>query len=229
MGPASRRLAECNVAISLLFSSFQGPGYRQRAKACLGSVSHGTWDPASAGLEKSASKGGRHESFLHRHYSLPGSVSHGRRSDPMGQRRCRWRHEGPISSRHEEGCHEQSHRQRRARSGARRPWHPGPGSGAGTHRSDFRNRLRHHRRLTGNCAATTGGPACFPNNRIPPNRIDPNARAGVPSAAAALGWRPGSPARQPRWGGVRAPRSGFYATIHPRRSRCRRRAAHGAG
>jgi hypothetical protein len=30
--------------------------------------------------------------------------------------------------------------------------------------------------LTGNCAATTGGPACFPNNAIPANRIDPNAR-----------------------------------------------------
>ena len=31
--------------------------------------------------------------------------------------------------------------------------------------------------LTGNCAATTGGPACFPNNVIPANRIDPNAQA----------------------------------------------------
>jgi Carboxypeptidase regulatory-like domain/TonB-dependent Receptor Plug Domain len=27
--------------------------------------------------------------------------------------------------------------------------------------------------LTGNCAATTGGPACFPGNVIPANRIDP--------------------------------------------------------
>jgi hypothetical protein len=31
--------------------------------------------------------------------------------------------------------------------------------------------------LSGNCAATTGGPACFPNNTIPADRIDPNARA----------------------------------------------------
>jgi hypothetical protein len=31
--------------------------------------------------------------------------------------------------------------------------------------------------LSGNCAATTGGPACFPNNVIPTNRIDPNAQA----------------------------------------------------
>jgi len=31
--------------------------------------------------------------------------------------------------------------------------------------------------LPGNCAATTGGPACFPGNRIPNGRIDPNARA----------------------------------------------------
>ena len=31
--------------------------------------------------------------------------------------------------------------------------------------------------LTGNCAATSGGPACFPNNVIPADRIDPNARA----------------------------------------------------
>jgi Carboxypeptidase regulatory-like domain/TonB-dependent Receptor Plug Domain len=30
---------------------------------------------------------------------------------------------------------------------------------------------------TGNCAATSGGPACFPNNMIPADRIDPNARA----------------------------------------------------
>ena len=31
--------------------------------------------------------------------------------------------------------------------------------------------------LPGNCAATTGGPACFPGNVIPADRIDPNARA----------------------------------------------------
>ncbi len=31
--------------------------------------------------------------------------------------------------------------------------------------------------VSGNCAATTGGPACFPNNIIPADRIDPNARA----------------------------------------------------
>ena len=31
--------------------------------------------------------------------------------------------------------------------------------------------------LSGNCAATTGGPACFSNNVIPSNRIDANARA----------------------------------------------------
>ncbi len=31
--------------------------------------------------------------------------------------------------------------------------------------------------LPGNCAATTGGPACFPGNVIPANRIDANARA----------------------------------------------------
>jgi Carboxypeptidase regulatory-like domain len=31
--------------------------------------------------------------------------------------------------------------------------------------------------LQGNCAATTGGPACFPGNRIPSSRIDANARA----------------------------------------------------
>ena len=31
--------------------------------------------------------------------------------------------------------------------------------------------------LAGNCAATTGGPACFANNVIPPDRVDPNARA----------------------------------------------------
>jgi hypothetical protein len=31
--------------------------------------------------------------------------------------------------------------------------------------------------LSGNCAATTGGPACFENNIIPAGRIDPNARA----------------------------------------------------
>ena len=31
--------------------------------------------------------------------------------------------------------------------------------------------------LSGNCAATTGGPACFAGNVIPANRIDPNARA----------------------------------------------------
>ena len=31
--------------------------------------------------------------------------------------------------------------------------------------------------LPGNCAATTGGPACFAGNRIPSGRIDPNARA----------------------------------------------------
>ena len=31
--------------------------------------------------------------------------------------------------------------------------------------------------LTGNCAATSGGPACFPGNVIPADRIDPNARA----------------------------------------------------
>jgi hypothetical protein len=30
---------------------------------------------------------------------------------------------------------------------------------------------------TGNCAATSGGPACFPNNVIPADRIDANARA----------------------------------------------------
>ena len=32
-------------------------------------------------------------------------------------------------------------------------------------------------RLPGNCAATTGGPACFPGNRIPADRIDANTRA----------------------------------------------------
>ncbi len=32
-------------------------------------------------------------------------------------------------------------------------------------------------RLTGNCAATTGGAACFANNVIPASMIDPNARA----------------------------------------------------
>jgi hypothetical protein len=32
-------------------------------------------------------------------------------------------------------------------------------------------------RLTGNCSATTGGPACFANNVIPASMIDPNARA----------------------------------------------------
>jgi hypothetical protein len=32
-------------------------------------------------------------------------------------------------------------------------------------------------RLSGNCAAITGGPACFPGNIIPADRIDPNARA----------------------------------------------------
>ena len=31
--------------------------------------------------------------------------------------------------------------------------------------------------LTGNCAATTGGPACFPGNVIPSNRIDPVGQA----------------------------------------------------
>ena len=31
--------------------------------------------------------------------------------------------------------------------------------------------------LAGNCAAITGGPACFAGNRIPSNRIDANARA----------------------------------------------------
>jgi hypothetical protein len=31
--------------------------------------------------------------------------------------------------------------------------------------------------LPGNCAVTTGGPACFPNNVIPASRIDPNAQA----------------------------------------------------
>ena len=31
--------------------------------------------------------------------------------------------------------------------------------------------------LAGNCAATTGGPACFANNIIPANRIDPRAQA----------------------------------------------------
>ena len=31
--------------------------------------------------------------------------------------------------------------------------------------------------LPGNCAATSGGPACFANNVIPANRIDPNALA----------------------------------------------------
>jgi Carboxypeptidase regulatory-like domain len=31
--------------------------------------------------------------------------------------------------------------------------------------------------LPGNCATTTGGPACFANNVIPADRIDPNARA----------------------------------------------------
>jgi hypothetical protein len=30
---------------------------------------------------------------------------------------------------------------------------------------------------TGNCAATSGGSACFPNNLVPAERIDPNARA----------------------------------------------------
>jgi carboxypeptidase family protein len=32
-------------------------------------------------------------------------------------------------------------------------------------------------RLAGNCSATAGGPACFPGNIIPPNRIDPVAQA----------------------------------------------------
>jgi hypothetical protein len=31
--------------------------------------------------------------------------------------------------------------------------------------------------LSGNCSATTGGPACFPNNIIPSNRIDPLGQA----------------------------------------------------
>ncbi len=32
-------------------------------------------------------------------------------------------------------------------------------------------------RLSGNCSATTGGPACFPGNIIPSNRIDPVGQA----------------------------------------------------
>ena len=31
--------------------------------------------------------------------------------------------------------------------------------------------------LSGNCSATTGGPACFPGNVIPANRIDPDGQA----------------------------------------------------
>ena len=31
--------------------------------------------------------------------------------------------------------------------------------------------------LSGNCSSTTGGPACFPGNVIPANRIDPNIQA----------------------------------------------------
>ena len=44
---------------------------------------------------------------------------------------------------------------------------------------DNQNRLVFIRdpRLTGNCAATSGGPACFPGNVIPGGRIDANARA----------------------------------------------------
>jgi len=47
-------------------------------------------------------------------------------------------------------------------------------------------------RLPGNCAATTGGPACFPGNRIPADRIDANARAllnlfPLPNAADPTG------------------------------------------
>ena len=46
--------------------------------------------------------------------------------------------------------------------------------------------------LTGNCAATTGGPACFPGNVIPAGRIDANARAllnlfPLPNAADPTG------------------------------------------
>ncbi len=43
---------------------------------------------------------------------------------------------------------------------------------------DNQNRLVFIRdpQLSGNCSATTGGPACFSGNVIPPNRIDPNAR-----------------------------------------------------
>jgi hypothetical protein len=44
---------------------------------------------------------------------------------------------------------------------------------------DNQNRLIFIRdpQRTGNCAATSGGPACFPGNVIPADRIDPNARA----------------------------------------------------
>jgi hypothetical protein len=44
---------------------------------------------------------------------------------------------------------------------------------------DNQNRLVFIRdpRLSGNCSATTGGPACFANNAIPASMIDPNARA----------------------------------------------------
>ncbi len=44
---------------------------------------------------------------------------------------------------------------------------------------DNQNRLIFIRdtRLSGNCSATSGGPACFANNVIPSSLIDPNARA----------------------------------------------------
>ena len=39
--------------------------------------------------------------------------------------------------------------------------------------------------LSGNCAATTGGPACFANNIIPANRIDPQGAGAAESLSAA--------------------------------------------
>ena len=44
---------------------------------------------------------------------------------------------------------------------------------------DSQNRLIYIRDplLSGNCSAITGGPACFPGNKIPANRIDPNGQA----------------------------------------------------
>ena len=78
----------------------------------------------------------------------------------------------------------------------------------------------------GNCAATTGGPACFPGNVIPSNRIDANARSASEPVSAAERHRSDRhqpvQLRVPDGAGLAAQRSGACASTGTSR-RIRRR------